>query len=176
MTPRLYDPSSEAVARILSLFTDGPGHGIVSTPWLGEGHQSPAGHWLLPAGYSLYTSEEQEDVQTPAILIAHGGDARPYHPQSRAYWDCPVLIYVIFPRDTSPADLRMMASNLQCLLTEGIYSHPAGDRIPILSLLSTPEFRAHYISDITCTAEKAESGHPDLTITFTLRCSALVPP
>lgn len=172
-------PHAELLAALSRLIRTGVPPAIPSPAWTDAAAGAPAGHWLLPTGARVYTYEEKEPVKSPCVLLSIPTDAAQRYVHSRAYWDVPFQIDVMFSRPKPIATLDVMAMDLTRLLIEELPTGDPSTQLPwdrltddYLQVFTFP-FR-----DIKTSPLRQENNHPVLRLTGTIFCGTktLLPP
>lgn len=171
-------PCAELLASLSRVIRLGVPPAIPSPAWTDEKAGAPAGHWLLPTGARVYTYEEKEPVKSPCVMLSIPTDAGQRYASSRAYWDVPIQIDVMFNRVLKISRVDRMAMVLTRLLIEELPTgNPATEKPWDRLTDDYVQVFPHAFRDVKSTPLRQENNHPVIRLTGTVFCGtkALLP-
>lgn len=177
------DPTTLLLDRIAAIIRDGIADCTTITapdnvPWPSDGTPSPAEHYMLPTGWHLYTDRQDEDITTPALIIAAPEDGKEKAPGLDGMWAILIQISIVGTADMDPPTiLDTIADRLLIVLTSPLTLDDATISLP-QHRLTTATLHCHgsrsadnFETATTGKVDAPHTGHPERMLTFTVTCS-----
>jgi hypothetical protein len=143
-----YDPVSVLAARMESVLVSGiPGVASITPSgqpaWADVTGPCPAGHYLFPAGWRIYTDREPEaKVQAPCVLIAFPDDGKQRHEVLSGFWQVMVHCRLLVRRAADMAEAETVLRRMLLVLTEPV-TLDAGGQQTAQARLSSAALHVH---------------------------------
>ncbi len=176
------DPTTLLLDRIAAIIRSGIADCTTITaadnvPWPADGTASPAEHYMIPPGWHLYTDRQDEEITTPALIIAAPEDGKEKAPGLPGMWSILVQISIIGLADIAPAILDTIADRLLIVLTGPLILDDTTISLP-QQRLTTATLHCHgarrtdnFETATTGKVDDQNTDHPERMLTFTVTCS-----
>lgn len=177
------DPSTLLLQQIATIIREGVDDcdtitAPANVPWTDLDATSPAEHYLLPAGYSLYVDREPDTVDTPALILTIPEQGKEKATGLDGMWLLTVEIHGIADRDQDVALLDAIMDRLIIVLTSPLTLNDATISPPQARLTTTAlhvhgSRRADNFDSPAAGKLDSLTGHPRRILAFAVTCSAI---
>lgn len=170
------------MAALESLIRAGLPPALSGTAWTGD--SCPAGHWLMPAGTRVYRYDIPAKIHTPCAIFYLDKPSQPYDGKCQGgdeIWWLFAAVDLLWDRDLTTVETQQLRTTLKNVCTAplgGTVPAPQQDpraRLSTAAAAGVPGLQVMAIKDIICDAQKTNTGHTELNLTFTVLATGVPP-
>lgn len=172
-------PEDALLSQLEVLLRVGLPPGVPGTEWEAGDERCPAGHWLMPEGARCYRYDSPGVVEAPGAVLYLEQDSRRYDPVSGGLWWVYPVVDLLWPRDLTSVETRQLLFSLRKVFTADLGGTVPGGQQSALARLSVapasgvPGVGVKVIRDVVAERAAMETGHPLLTLRFTVLAEGL---